>query len=164
MKIINGSELNSTQIDELTDLIFYTGYFELGSKYNLLNLSPKKFQRQVTVVPALRYIRAILNANNQVIGFHQCFTKAETTLFFENLPNYYAQTPDNLEVINLISNLYIEESENSDLIIHKTFSQAILVVHNFGYSSRSMTLLNSSMVVIPFNTFIIPSCLMFRMP
>lgn len=119
-EFINGIDLSDTQIDQVTCLLFDTGYYKECAIDNKLNLSALEFHKQVTILPALSYIRALIDTSKNVIAFHLCLTKKETIQLYANQESYFADTHDNQQLMMAIDNLYTVNSEDYDLIRHNS--------------------------------------------
>nr|MBP9743667.1 hypothetical protein [Burkholderiales bacterium] len=78
LRFVNGTTLNSEQLTHVTQLIFDTGPYLESSKNNRLDLPEIEFQKQVSILPALSHLRAILDRQNNVAGFYIAMSKQET--------------------------------------------------------------------------------------
>ena len=119
-RFIDGSDLNNEQINEVTKLLFDTGYYEESALNNKLNLPALDFHRETAIIPALAYIRALVDLNSRIVAFHLCLTKNETIKLFNKLPNYYEDSFDNVQALSIIDKVYTLDSKSYDLIRHNS--------------------------------------------
>ncbi len=118
VKMVNGSELSNAHIHQVTKLLLTTGYFDIASQNNQLGLDVIEFQKLVTVIPAQKFLRVMLDQQNNVAGFYLALTQTETKELFANMPNHYEKTPDNSYFAENLYRLYVEETTAFDLIVH----------------------------------------------
>ena len=114
---LSRTELNDEQITAITNLLFTTGYYHQVSQDNYLELEEVEFQKQVTILPLLNYIRVMIDNSSEVIGFHMATPRS---ILQENSPNGETLTynEEAQAVIDRIDKIYFEYSTDDDLILH----------------------------------------------
>jgi GNAT superfamily N-acetyltransferase len=117
-KIINGTELNSVQIHDITSLHLETGYYEYFSLKNKLNMEPLLFQSLQTIRPFLKYTYGLINSNNKIVGFFIAGTKSQIEEVEQNTPNYYRDDSNTRIFFERLKLLYDYSILDTDFVLY----------------------------------------------
>src|SRR6185437_2105112 len=118
LKIINATDLNDEQISQVANLHFETGYYEYMSLKNKFNIAPLPFQKQQILKSFAKYTYALVDTNNDIIGFFIAAKKCKIEEAEQNTKRFYR---DDFEVTTFFersSFLYTQGTLDTDLVLY----------------------------------------------
>ena len=133
---ITGNELNEEQLDQVAHLLFETGYYELASLKNKLNLKPIAFQKVQTLKPYAEYTH-ILICDDDVVGFFIAAKRDEIAEVEHSTPNWYRDENGLASAFHRINHFYTREVLDTDYVVYAT-----AVAKPYRGSSAYKTLIN----------------------
>lgn len=117
---VNYAELNQSQINQVADLMFETGYYDYVSFDNKLHLQPVQFQIEQTLLPCAKYTQALINKDGILIGFFTAATHEQVIWLKENSHNWYSDQMDIKIFQKKLFHFYIYGTQHDDFILHET--------------------------------------------
>lgn len=119
LQFVNLADLNYSQINQIAQLMFETGYYDYVSFDNKLNLPPIPFQIEQTLLPCAKYTHVLTTCDGSIIGFYIAATKHQALELKQDVTNWYSDKFDVRVFQKKLFHYYLYETNANDFILHE---------------------------------------------
>lgn len=105
-------------IDQVSPLLFETGYYDYVGQGNKLHLAPIEFEKLQTLKPYLPYTYVLIDKETRkVAAFFIAATKAQVAKVDSETPNWYRDEAEVQNFFKELSRFYIGETLETDFVL-----------------------------------------------
>lgn len=105
-------------LNQISPLLFETGYYDYVAKDNKLHLAPIEFEKLQTLKPYLEYTYVLIEkATEKVAAFFIAATKAQVAKVERETPNWYRDDAEVTTFFKTLSEFYIGETLETDFVL-----------------------------------------------